>query len=156
MKAVRLSALRTCRLYPSGDILGTLSVRGWVDPRVIVRPEELRQWPHWESNLRLSRRYIPEDSNLQSRACSLIRVKLEIRCQCADIWILSEMRADVLGILAVSPSAYRVRGRWNELLWQNSYHRHETIGQTEQSCTKYWRVVMCFAKDVDGRNFEQI
>ena len=28
MKVVRLSALPTGRLYPSGDILGTLSVRG--------------------------------------------------------------------------------------------------------------------------------
>jgi len=40
MKVVRLSALRTGRLYLSGDILGNLSVR--VEPRAIVRPERLR------------------------------------------------------------------------------------------------------------------
>ena len=40
MKVVRLSAVQTDRLYPSRNI----SVRGWVDPRAIVRPEGLFQW----------------------------------------------------------------------------------------------------------------
>jgi hypothetical protein len=44
MKVVRLSALRADRLYPPGNILGTHSVRGWVDPRAIVRPVGLCQW----------------------------------------------------------------------------------------------------------------
>jgi hypothetical protein len=44
MKVVRLSALRTSRFYPQKIPLILIYIRGWVDPRKVVRLEGLNRW----------------------------------------------------------------------------------------------------------------
>jgi hypothetical protein len=91
--AVRISALDAGRPLPPGRFLVLVSVKGWVDPRSIVRLEGLGQmkiqWSHRESNPRPSGLYHSASTNYAT-ACP---------------WLYTPQRLDRLYMAQWAPGA---------------------------------------------------
>jgi hypothetical protein len=103
--AARLSALHAGRFLPPGRFMVLISVRGWVDPRVIVRLEGLGKLKkNTSSRTRTgdlpAYSIVPQPATLPRApvmSCSLVKI---IDTETSSLWRGEEILLTILGLIS--------------------------------------------------------